>query len=340
VEVGSDNWLFQKNLFNLILGVVKLLISEQDQFIILWYLLAEYLMKENMELQKELERMTHELAETDHGVMALMIENLQKKNEEQKKKIMEQETALFEAEKLASLGLLVAGVAHEINNPTTYIRANIELLQKYWKKIIEKTNVTENEGVNAYIADFEDALGSMYKGTDRIIDIVRGLKFFARQEKVTYKVFDIGRCITEAYKLVKNEFVRNKINYVNRTEKDMFLVNGSRQQLEQVFVNLFLNSVTAVKASKSLRPGLVEIDVKRVDNNRLRILVKDNGCGIAEKNLNMVFNPFFTTNQAFGGTGLGLSIVYGIIKEHSGSIEVKSKENEGTEFAIFLPENV
>lgn len=315
------------------------MISEQDQFIVWWYLSAEYLMKENMRLQKELERLTHELAETDHGVMALMIENLQKKNEEQKEKIIEQETALLEAEKLASLGLLVAGVAHEINNPTTYIRANIELLQKYWKKIIEKANLTENEGVNAYIADFEDALGSMYKGTDRIIDIVRGLKFFARQEKGTYEVFNIGGCITEAYKLVKNEFVRNKISYIDRSEKDKFFVNGSRQQIEQVFVNLFLNSVTAVKASKSSRGGLVEIDVKSADNNKLSIIVKDNGCGIAEKNLNKIFNPFFTTNQASGGTGLGLSIVYGIIKEHGGNIEVRSEENQGTEFIITLPEH-
>lgn len=301
--------------------------------------MAENLIKENMRLQKELERLAHELAETDRGVMALMIENLQRKNEEQKGKIMEQERALLEAEKLASLGLLVAGVAHEINNPTTYIRANIELLQKYWKKIIEKANLMENEGVNAYIADFEDALGSMYKGTDRIIDIVRGLKIFARQEKVAYEVFDLNGCITEAYKLVKNEFVRNKINYLDRSEKERFFINGSRQQIEQVFINLFLNSITAVKASKFPNGGLVEIDVKSVDDNRLLIMVKDNGCGIAEKNINKIFNPFFTTNQVFGGTGLGLSIVYGIIKEHGGNIEVRSEGNQGTEFIITLPEH-
>lgn len=313
------------------------MISEQDQSIVLWYLLVEYLVKENMELRKELERMTQELAETDRGVMALMIENLQKKNEEQKEKIKKQEEALLEAEKLAALGLLVAGVAHEINNPTTYIRANIELLQKYWKKITEKVDLAENEGVNRYIAGFQEALASMYKGTDRIIDIVRGLKIFARQEKTVFEVFDIGDCITEAYGLVKNEFVVNKISYLDRSEKGRFFVNGSRQQIEQVFVNLFLNSITAIKASNSPKGGLVEIDVKSADNDRLLIIVKDNGCGIEEKNLNKIFDPFFTTNQTSGGTGLGLSIVYGIIKEHGGNIEVRSEKHRGTEFIITLP---
>ncbi|MCR4434458.1 MAG: ATP-binding protein [Clostridiales bacterium] len=312
---------------------------EQDQFIVWWYLLAEYLMKENMRLQGELERLVHELAETDHGVMALMIENLQKKNEEQKEKIIEQEKALLQAEKLASLGLLVAGVAHEINNPTTYIRANIELLQKYWKRIAEKIGSVDSEGINAYTADFEKVLESMYKGTDRIIDIVRGLKIFARQEKATYEVFDLNGCITEAYKLVKNEFVENKINYLNRTEKERFFIHGSRQQMEQVFVNLLLNSITAVKASKFQGDGLVEIRVKSAGDDRLLITVKDNGCGIAEKNMNKIFSPFFTTNQASGGTGLGLSIVYGIIKDHGGNIEVRSEGNQGTEFMITLPEH-
>lgn len=314
------------------------MISEQNQFIALWYLLAEYLMKENMELQKELKRMTQEFAETDQGVMALMIDNLQKANEEQKRKIRKQETALFEAEKMASLGLLVAGVAHEINNPTTYIRANIELLQKYWKKIAEKTNVMETEGVNIYIADLEDTLKSMYKGTDRIIDIVSGLKFFARQEKGCYEDFNLCDCIAEGYKLVKNEFVQNKINFINKVEKSALYIYGSRQQIEQVFVNLFLNSITAIKKNKSLSSKYVEINVKCSNDGKVLIKVRDNGCGIAKDNLNSIFNPFFTTSQASGGTGLGLSIVYGIIKEHGGSIEVKSKENEGTEFTIILTE--
>ncbi len=325
---------------------------------LLFYLLFSELNKENLSLKREVKELTDELMETNTGVLALIqefekssnehqindkektefLEKLKKSNKEQIERIKAQEEALIQADKMASLGHLVAGVAHEINNPTTYIRANIELLQKYWKRMVNQTDILGNKEVNEYVTGFEDTLDSMYKGTDRIMDIVSGLKFFARQEKVAYEVFDLNVCIGEAYKLVKNEFVRNKINYTNNNEKDRFLINGSRQQIEQIFVNLFINSITAVKASKSPISGFVKVDVKRADNNSLLIAVKDNGCGIAEKNLKKIFNPFFTTNQVTGGTGLGLSIVYGIIKEHGGNIEVRSKEDQGTEFVVILPE--
>lgn len=325
---------------------------------LLYYLLFCELNKDNMNLKEENKVLTQELLETNRGVLALIqefeksnnellindkektefLENLKKLNREQVEKIKLQEQALIQADKMASLGQLVAGVAHEINNPTTYIRANIELLQKYWKKIIEQTNITENNNISLYITNYEDILESMHKGTGRIMDIVSGLKCFAKQEKLAYDVFDMNHCITEACKLVKNEFIKNKVSLVDRTEKGKFYVNGSSQQMEQIFVNLLVNSLTAIKASNSMRNGLVEIDIKRVENRRLMITVRDNGCGIAEKNISKIYDPFFTTNQASGGTGLGLSIVYGIVKEHGGSIDVKSQENKGTEFIINLPE--
>ncbi|WHH61366.1 ATP-binding protein [Petroclostridium sp. X23] len=325
---------------------------------LLYYLLFHKLNEENKSLKREVKELTEELMETNTGVLALIqefekssnelqindkqkaefLEKLRKSNKEQIEKIKAQEQALIQADKMASLGQLVAGVAHEINNPTTYIRANIELLQKYWN-IIENTNVMNSDRFIPYVDEFKDTLESMHKGTDRIMDIVSGLKFFSRQEKVAYEVFDLYGCFIEVYKLIKNEFIRNKINYFNNIDKDRFFINGSRQQMEQIFINLFLNSITAIKVSDSSKSGFVEIDVKREGMNTLSISVRDNGCGIGEKNLNKIFNPFFTTNQAFGGTGLGLSIVYGIIKEHGGNIQVRSKEKQGTEFIITLPEH-
>lgn len=326
---------------------------------IFYYLLFLELNDENKRLRTEVKELTEELLETNSGVLALIqefekssneilmndyentefLEKLKKSNKEQLQRIKEQEEALIQADKMASLGHLVAGVAHEINNPTTYIRGNIELLRKYWEKIREKAGIVENDGVIDYATDFEDTLESMHKGTDRIMEIVSGLKFFSRQEKVTYEIFDLNGCITEAYKLVKNEFARNKIDFINRSEKGDFFINGSKQQIEQVLINLFINSITSFKAFKSQKKGFIVIEVKRAYCNKLCITVIDNGCGIEEKNLKMIFNPFFTTNQSYGGTGLGLSIVYGIIKEHGGSLEVKSTVNQGTEFAIFLPES-
>lgn len=322
-------------------------------------LLISELNIENENLQKEVKALTEELMETNTGVLALIqefeknsnerlvndrsktefMEKFKKINKEQSERIREQEIALIQADKMASLGQLVAGVAHEINNPTTYIRSNIELLQKYWKKILVQTDVSENDKVNEYITDFEETMESMYRGTGRIMDIVNGIKSFARQDKVLYEVFDIKKCIIDAYMLAKSEFIRNKIDFVDRSEKDKFFINGSHQQLEQVLINLFLNSVTAINAVKVQGQGLVEIDVRRVDDNKLLLTVKDNGCGMLKENLDMIFNPFFTTNQEVGGIGLGLSIVYGIIKEHGGNIVARSEENQGTEFLIFLPEN-
>ncbi len=324
----------------------------------LYYLLFCNLQKENENLKKEVKGLIEELLETNTGVLALLqeieknsnellindkqktefLEKLKKSNREQVEKIKVQEQALIQADKMASLGQLVAGVAHEINNPTTYIRANIELLQKYLN-IMWKNGLLISDDATPYVEEFKDTFESMYKGTDRIMDIISGLKFFVRQEKVSYEAFDLYGCITEAYKLVKNEFVRNKVSLRSNIEKDQFLIYGSRQQLEQIFINLFLNSIKAIKADDLNKAGFVEISVMREGISKLLISVRDNGCGIDEKNLNNIFNPFFTTNQDSGGTGLGLSIVYGIIREHGGDIQVKSTVNQGTEFIITLPEH-
>ncbi len=325
---------------------------------IIYYLLFCGLNQENVNLKEENKVLTQELMETNSGVLALLqeleksndelllndkektefLEKLKKLNKEQLERIKAQEDALIQADKMASLGHLVAGVAHEINNPTTYIRANIELLRKYWKRITENTNILEDEHLNTYTANYEEILESMYKGTDRIIEVVNGLKFFARQRKLEYEVFDLYKCISEAYKLVKNEFIRNKINYVNNYQENQYFIRGSCQQIEQIFVNLFMNSLTAIKDLDSIYNRRVEVGVRRYEDSKLIIIIKDNGCGISEENIKKIFDPFFTTHQASGGTGLGLSIVYGIINEHGGNIEVRSKVNEGTEFILYLPE--
>jgi len=315
------------------------------------------LQKENENLKKEIKELIEELLETNTGVLALIqefekssnellindkkktefLEKLKKSNKEQLEKIKMQEQALIQADKMASLGQLVAGVAHEINNPTTYIRANIELLQKYLN-IMRTNGVLFSDDAASYVEEFKDTFDTMYKGTDRIMDIISGLKFFVRQEKVSYEAFDLFDCINEAYKLVKNEFMKNKVILINNVEKDQYFVNGCKQQIEQIFINFFLNSIKAIKAQDINKSGFVEISVTRVRVSKLLISVRDNGCGIDEENLNSIFNPFFTTNQESGGTGLGLSIVNGIIQEHGGDIAVKSKKNQGTEFLITLPE--
>lgn len=287
------------------------------------------MIKDNMELMKE-----EQFHTPDHKLQS----DLMKLNMEQEERIKKLEEALLQTNKMASLGQLVAGVAHEISNPLTYIRANTELLKKYWKAIVEQTNTDDSIHLSMYIKKCDETLEAIYKGTDIISDIINSLKNYARQEKLHYEVFDVNYSINEACKLVKSEFDKNKVDLKNRTDKDRYFVYGSSRQMEQIFVNLLMNSLTAIKASNTAGDGCVEIEIKKDENSMLRIFVKDNGCGIAEENISRIFNPFYTTNQASGGTGLGLYIVYKIVKEHGGDIEVRSREDKGTEFVINLPD--
>lgn len=318
-----------------------------------------YYAKENMDLKQEVKHLTDELVETNKSALALIkelersnkellvndrektkfLEKLKRSNKEQMEKIKAQEEALIMADKMASLGHLVAGVAHEINNPTTFIRSNIELIKKYWTRILNSIDIKQQEEVDSYILGFEECLDTMYRGTDRIMDIVNGLKFFARQEKVVYDAVNLNQCINDAYKLVKNEFISYKIDFEIISEEENNYIYGSRQQIEQIFINLLINSVDAIKNSEEKKSGKVTIHIKRVAKRKKFVIrVKDNGCGIAEENLTKIFDPFYTTNQASGGTGLGLSVVYGIVNEHGGSIEAKSTKGMGAEILLTLPE--
>ncbi len=321
-----------------------------------WYLLFKYMMDEKKRLEDEINKLTEELLETNSGVLAIVqefeksnesllrndeeknkfLESLKKANKEQLDKIKAQEKALMQADKMASLGHLVAGVAHEINNPTTFIRSNIELLQKYWNIAVNHIVMEGDQRIQVVVEDFDEVLKSMYKGTERIMDIVNGLKFFSRQEKVGYSPIDLFECLNDSLKLVRNEVVRHKITFINSIQKGEYIVNGSKQQLEQVFINLILNSIKAI-AKKNASEGCIEVRTKTKPHNLASIIVRDNGCGIKEENLSMIFNPFYTTHLDEGGTGLGLSIVYGIIEEHHGTIDVSSRLNEGTEIIITMP---
>ncbi|NOV75882.1 sensor histidine kinase [Clostridium saccharobutylicum] len=122
---------------------------------------------------------------------------------------------------------------------------------------------------------------------------------------------------------------------INKVNQDGYEINASKQKIEQVLINLFLNSIKAIKHKKE-ENGQIIIFASE-DKDILNISIKDNGCGINKEHLDMIFNPFFTTHQEDGGTGLGLSIVHGIMKEHGGSIKVQSKINEGTEFTLIFP---
>lgn len=311
--------------------------SEQEQALPDGYMLIEYLVNENRRLQQELDQLTREIIESNHGVMALMLENLQKTNEEQKEKIEVQEVALLRAEKLASLGRLTAGVAHEINNPTTFIRGNIEILQQYWPMLAECIRTEAPPTVQHIKADIPAILQEIHRGTERIVKIVNALRTFSRQESIEFADIDLKECIQDSYVFVRNEFYDHKVEFIN-TLTDSIMILAAKSKMEQVFINLFLNAVHAMEGLTQTEKKVIEIGaLSGAAESWVEIYVKDNGCGISQEHLKEIFSPFFTTRQNQGGTGLGLSIVYGIISEHNGTITVNSKENSGTVVTITLP---
>jgi len=259
---------------------------------------------------------------------------------------------LLQSEKLAALGQLSAGVAHEINNPIGYVSSNISSLNKYFLKLEELinlyddqfkkfTSINEPNHINEYKKfinyDFikEDTkflLNETLEGISKVKDIIADLKNFARTDtSENWQKVDLLKNLKSTLNIVNNE-----IRYSSDVEIDMPdlpEIECMPTQLNQVFLNLIVN---AAQASKPNQRGLIKISARKL-NDSVVITFADNGQGIEKENILKVFNPFYTTKEVGKGTGLGLSVSHGIIQKHNGSIEVKSTVGVGTEFTITLP---
>lgn len=281
------------------------------------------------------------------------------------KKVQKQATMIVQAEKMASIGLLAAGVAHEINNPLAYVRSNLSISKKYFTQIVallEKYGALEryiasssdfdqtiqqllqelaedkNESeINFILDDLDDIFDESLDGVNRIRDIVRDLKIFSRVDESEYKSFNLNDALDSTLKILKGE-IKHKTR-VTKNYGNIPWIKCYPQKISQVLMNLLLNAVQAIEDNGTIELTTRSIQAGRRDSDRfVEIIVSDTGCGIPEGNLKKLFDPFFTTKPVGTGTGLGLSIVYEIIKSHGGSIEVNSDEGQGSQFRILLPE--
>lgn len=234
---------------------------------------------------------------------------------EELKKIHEQ---LFRSEKLASLGKLAAGVAHEINNPLTGVLTNASLLLEDLEE-----GDPRREDVQVIVSE-----------TIRCREIVKRLLDFARQTKPQKKITNINNLINNIILLVRNQTSFRNIVIEKNLEENLPEILADLDQIQQVFINLIINASEAMT-----KGGNLEIETK-LDNSGdyISVKFKDNGPGIPEHMKARIFDPFFTTKEQ--GTGLGLSISYGIIERHGGKINLETKPGEGTTFTIFLPINM
>ncbi len=277
---------------------------------------------------------------------------IQQKDQQLKDSNKRLETAreqLQHSEKMASLGQLAAGVAHEINNPIGFIRANQSVLHDYFNELklfiddlLAEANAKETvslhwlrEKAEKLNLDFiiEDSQAILHDNTDgveRVADIVSSLKTFSHGADQSFASFDIRSCVDSALKIAGNAV--NKDHAINVSmPKEEVLVYGNTSQIQQVLVNLVVNAGQAMA-----EPG--QIGINLLDKKHwVKLDVVDSGCGMDKPTMDKLFTPFFTTKPVGEGTGLGLSVSLGIIESHGGKIEVASKPGKGSRFSVMLP---
>ena len=277
---------------------------------------------------------------------------LERDKDEQSKliiKLAEAHTQLLQAEKLASIGQLAAGVAHEINNPIGFVNSNLGTLKNYVDDLLglvdayqaveaqlldspqKELLVAERQRIDLDFLrqDVVDLLAESINGTGRVRRIVQDLRDFSRTGEVTRECVDLHAGLDSTINLLGSE-LRDKADIV-REYGELPPVECSPSQINQVFMNLLVNAAHAIAGhgTIALRSGCAGVQVW--------ISVADTGVGIAADHLAKIFDPFFTTKPVGQGTGLGLSMAYGIIEQHHGRIEVSSQPGQGSCFTIWLP---
>ncbi|WP_286237202.1 HAMP domain-containing sensor histidine kinase [Neptuniibacter halophilus] len=296
----------------------------------------------NRSLEDRVQKRTRQLEEKNH--------ELERANAE----IKNAQARLLQSEKMASIGVLAAGVAHEINNPLGFVMSNLATLDHY--VVNYRTLIQEYETLSALESDearqaqrekiallrdeydlefmnedLDELLKDTHEGSVRVREIVKGLKAFSHVDQSEERQWaDINECIETTLKVANNE-----LKYHCEVETDLGdipQVNCMPGHIKQVILNMLLNAGHAIKER-----GLIRVETLQ-QGAHVAIRIRDNGCGIAEDEMSKLFDPFFTTKEVGEGTGLGLAISYGIIVEdHGGEIQVESQLGEGTCFTLLLP---
>jgi len=272
----------------------------------------------------------------------VLAENLEQRVEEQVKTIEHTQLQLFQAEKMASVGHLAAGVAHEINNPIGFIRSNLVTASGYLKDLSslidvlsqdgEATDVkaNEQEDVNFIIDDFSQLIDESVDGADRIAKIVASLKEFSNVDGADRSEADINALIKSVVNLASAQI--NEHMELELELNALPLFNCRPDHLSQVFLNILLNAVDAVGENQ----GKIIVASRYIDSE-IVITVSDNGKGIPEEVIGNIFNPFFTTHDVGQGTGLGMTVAQDVVRAHGGYIEVDSVVGTGTTIGVHLP---
>ncbi len=252
---------------------------------------------------------------------------------------------LVQSEKMAALGLLVAGIAHELNNPTSYVHSNLEFIEEYTERLAAALEDDAGEGgptdparrrsdarhreSHDTLNTLRELIASCREGAERIKKIVLDLRIFSRTDDIGLIPVDLHEGIDSTLNLLSKQY-QDRIT-IHREYHPLPQVECLPGQINQVFMNLLQNAAQAIPGKGNVWIGT------RAEGDWVKIAIRDDGAGIARENLSRVFDPFFTTKPVGAGTGLGLSISYGIVEKHGGSIRVTSTAHQGSEFTVELP---
>ncbi len=300
--------------------------------------------KYSQTLEAEVERKTQQLSQKASDL------------EQALNNLKQTQTQLIQTEKMSALGQLVAGIAHEINNPVNFIYGNLEPIENYVKSLLKLLEVyqqeypednsvlqatTEEIELEFISEDLPNILRSMKAGAERIKQIILSLRNFSRLDEAELKPVDLHAGLESTLLILQNRFQvstgQPKIQVIKEYGKLPY-VTCYASEMNQVFMSLISNALDALKqVSKNDENPYIQIQTEVIETERVRIAIADNGIGIPAQIQERIFEPFFTTKPVGSGTGLGLSVSYAVIKKHGGELTCESTVGKGTKFVIEIP---
>ncbi|MEO1377379.1 MAG: ATP-binding protein [Cyanobacteria bacterium J06635_10] len=319
------------------------------------------LIKRVKELLKE-QAVAREKLEFYSQNLEIQVQERTQELEDTLKELQYTQTQLIQREKMSSLGQLVAGIAHEINNPVNFIHGNLDYTKDYLQDLLHLVELYQEEYPNPTAAieeeienieleflqeDLPNILNSMQTGSERIREIVKSLRTFSRLDEADYKKVDIHEGMESALMILQSRLKAKSERCEIEVIKDygsLPLIECYAGQLNQVFMNLFVNAIDVLEEKLKISENnpffapKINISTKKLNYQRIAIHITDNGLGMTEEVLAKIFNPFFTTKPVGKGTGLGLAVSYQVVVDrHHGELKCSSTPGEGTEFTIEIP---